>query len=148
VRERGEDAVRLGVYDVSFVDPPGTRPGEGSAPAGLRLQPPRYPMDQARAGVGATVTLLLRLDADGIPVEVGAERVWLIGTRVGGERQQRLHADALARAAENAARDWRFSAGEGGVVRVPVKFHPPGYVSDRWSQTHPIARELPAWIRT
>uniref|UniRef100_UPI002FE39062 energy transducer TonB n=1 Tax=Silanimonas lenta TaxID=265429 RepID=UPI002FE39062 len=85
--------------------------------AGRRLNPPRYPPQEARRCIGGEVLLRVTIDAQGNVLEVDVERT---------SRNRNLD-----RAAMDAARRWTFKAGlrngqpVGGAVLVPVNFNPP-----------------------
>ena len=84
---------------------------------GRRMNPPRYPPQEMRRGIGGTVVLLVTIDAQGNVLDISVER---------SSRNRNLD-----RAAIDAARKWRFNPGRrngaptGGVVRVPIDFVPP-----------------------
>ena len=80
------------------------------------MNPPRYPSQELRQGIGGMVMLLVTIDASGNVLDVKIEK---------SSRNRNLD-----RAAMDAARKWRFNPGlrngvkVGGDVRVPVNFTP------------------------
>ena len=78
------------------------------------MNPPKYPPAAARAGIQGTVVLVIDVDANGNVTNVSVEK---------SSRNRDLD-----RAAMDAARKWRFNAGQSGGqktagrVRVPVDF--------------------------
>ena len=84
--------------------------GRGVVPprpdSAFRNQPPAYPMEAARQHAQGTVTLLIRVSAQGRPQDV------VIATSSGAE--------SLDRAARNAVRRWRFTPAQ--VQGTPVPF--------------------------
>lgn len=78
------------------------------------MNPPKYPPAAARAGIQGTVILVIDVDANGNVTNVSVEK---------SSRNRDLD-----RAAMDAARKWRFNAGQAGGqktagrVRVPVDF--------------------------
>jgi protein TonB len=84
---------------------------------GRRLNPPRYPPQEARRCIGGEVMLRVTIDAAGTVLDVAVER---------SSRNRNLDRSAM-----DAARRWRFNAGlrngqaVGGAVLVPVNFTPP-----------------------
>ena len=92
-----------------------------------RLEPPRYPADEARKGVGAKVVLVLRIDRAG-HAEAGVEQTDL--RAVGKDGAMQKWRDDFERAALLAARHWTFEPPSAGrladapywYARVPVVF--------------------------
>jgi protein TonB len=84
---------------------------------GRRLNPPRYPPQEARRCIGGEVLLRVTIDATGAVLDVVVQRT---------SRNRNLD-----RSAQDAARRWRFNPGMhngvpvGGDVLVPVNFTPP-----------------------
>ncbi|PRH82590.1 hypothetical protein [Arenimonas caeni] len=129
-----------------FLDPEPADGAAGEDRAGL-LRPPVYPADAARAGVGAFVGMVVRLDADGLPEQVAMEKLAFSGV------EPRSHGRRLATQFEKAtlaaARSWRFPGYEAGqVLRVPVTYSPPRFPAQSagWVQVFPTVREVPAWV--
>ncbi|MBA2239420.1 MAG: energy transducer TonB, partial [Lysobacter sp.] len=99
--------------------PPAAATNIGSSvdPSSRALNPPKYPPQEARQGVGGTVILMISIDASGNVLNVEVEK---------SSRNRNLD-----RAAIDAARKWRFNPEtRNGVavasrVRVPVDFVPP-----------------------
>lgn len=94
----------------------------------LRLNPPSYPEDVARAGGHGDVLLLVQVGRDGKVMDVVAEQVNL--RVVAREPQMRLMRDKFARVSVAAARKWTFRVPTTGeqqneaswTLRVPVRF--------------------------
>lgn len=105
--------------------------------ASRQLNPPRYPSEEARAGITGTTILVVHVQASGVVSEVFVEKSSGNGN--------------LDKAAIDAARTWRFNPGSHlgkavpGRVRVPVTFSmgasPLPDMSlplPMWDETHPI----------
>ncbi len=139
-REKGSESAAFAIRHVWFMDPPGTAPA-ADAP---RLAQPSYPTNALKAGVGADVVLVLKLDAQGRVQSAATEKLDLLGV---APRQSHLSGlvAQFRRSAEKAAVGWTIPGQpEGVLVRVPVR-----YVTDRWaSGWAPTAMqvvELPEW---
>lgn len=139
-REKGSESAAFGIRHVWFMDPPGTTP----ASQGALLKPPSYPTNALKAGVGADVVLVLKLDAQGRVQSAATEKLDLLGV---APRQSQLSSLAaqFRRSAEKAAVNWTIPGQpEGGLVRVPVR-----YAADRWANgwapTTAQVVELPEW---
>jgi len=84
--------------------------------SGRAMNPPKYPSQELRDGVGGSVMLLVTIDANGTVLNVSVKK---------SSRNRNLD-----RAAMDAARRWRFNPGirngqkVGGDVLVPVNFTP------------------------
>jgi hypothetical protein len=170
VHRPGEVGSELRIHKVTFVDPPAapaeaagqvgklgqlSQAAQGGEAGGVyagqasRLRPPNFPSDMGQAGLGALVTLVMRIDEEGNVGDVATESVWLLGSgapRTGLPRTRAVN--NFVAASERAARDWTFPDHRGLVIRMPVKFHPPGASRPRWTPTVKVERELPAWART
>lgn len=96
--------------------PPAPSPDIGASVdiSSKNMNPPRYPPSAARSGIEGTVVLIIDVDASGNVTNVSVEK---------SSRNRDLD-----RAAMEAARKWRFNAGQSngqkvaGRVRVPVDF--------------------------
>lgn len=115
--------------DATPVDVPAPPPAPPAPPAplanfaasedisGRRLNPPRYPPQEARRCIGGEVVLRVSIDGKGQVLDVKVDK---------SSRNRNLD-----RAAMDAARRWRFNPGMengqpvGGDVLVPVNFTPP-----------------------
>jgi protein TonB len=86
-------------------------------PSAKSLNPPRYPPEESRRGIGGTVTLLLTYDISGIITDVSV-------SKSSGNRN-------LDRSAMQAARRWKVNPGTrngqkvAGQATVSVNFSPP-----------------------
>ena len=102
-----------------------------------QMNPPRYPSEEARAGITGTTVMVIHVDATGAVGEVLVEKS-------SGNAN-------LDKAATDAARTWRFHPGQqqgknvAGRVRVPVDFNmgPPPVLDmslplPAWDATHPL----------
>ncbi|MET0893306.1 MAG: energy transducer TonB [Pseudoxanthomonas sp.] len=111
--------------------------GAGLDVSSRDLNPPRYPSEEARAGISGTTVLIIDVDA------AGAVRAASVEKSSGNQN--------LDQAAIDAARTWRFNPGRrqgrpvAGRVRVPVEFDmgPPPTLDmslplPAWDATHPI----------
>jgi protein TonB len=84
---------------------------------GRAMNPPKYPSQELRDGIGGSVMLLVTIDATGAVLNVTVKK---------SSRNRNLD-----RAAMDAARKWRFNPGRsggqsvGGDVIVPVNFQNP-----------------------
>ena len=139
-REKDNDTATFAIRGVQFLDPP------GASQAGERptLAPPSYPTNALRAGVGADVMLLLKLDAQGRVQSATTEHLGLLGVVTRQSHQANFIAQ-FRRSAERIALEWTIPGQpDGQVVRVPVR-----YTTDRWATgwapTTLQAIELPEW---
>lgn len=137
-REKGDDMATFAIRGVQFLDPP------GAATEGPHLAPPSYPTNALKAGAGAEVMLLLKLDAQGRVQSAATEHLALLGVATRQAHQANLAAQ-FRRSAEKIAMDWTIPGQpEGQVVRVPVR-----YTTDRWAAgwapTSMQVVELPEW---
>lgn len=154
VRERTEDtAVTLEVRAVSFRDPPD--PGQveatgidalGAKAVGLRLPPPIFPGSPRRAGVGATLWLLVKVGADGRVEKMGLQAAELMSLETITPEWQDSHLQQFVAAAEKATRKWRLPAFAGVDVRVPMTFPLPGDDRRRWVPIVQVPVDVPAWV--
>jgi hypothetical protein len=94
------------------------------------MKPPRYPVNAARAGVGGTVYVLVKVGRDGRVEDAAAEQVNL--RVIASEHVMTRWRGVLAQAALEAARAWTYvpptrepAAASAWVVRVPIDFHAP-----------------------
>lgn len=123
----------------------------------VSLQPPKYPMDAARAGVRGTVYVLVRVGRDGSVEDAVAEQVNLkvIDTEAGMDRWRKT----LGNAAMRASSEWKFSpptrADEADapfwIVRVPVDFMLASDKFPRYGQWDPYVpgpRQSAPWLGT
>lgn len=139
-REKGNEMATFAIRGVQFLDPPGVAPESERS----FLAPPSYPARALRAGVGAEVMLLLKLDAQGRVQAATTEHLALLGP-VTRQSHQDSYAEQFRRSAERVALEWSVTGQpEGQVVRVPVR-----YTTDRWSRgwapTTLQAIDLPEW---
>lgn len=139
-RERGNDTATFAIRGVQFLDPPGATSESGRS----FLAAPSYPTNALRAGVGAEVMLLLKLDAQGRVQSATTEQLALLGV-FARQSHQANYAAQFRRSAERVALQWSITGQpDGQVVRVPVR-----YTTDRWSggwaptTVQPV--ELPEW---
>lgn len=142
VRDDAAKTAHFAIEQAWFPDPAQSR----ELPEGMKHFPV-YPTDAARNGVGAVVILVARVDAEGVPEEMGVEYLHLVGSNPGN------HAKHLGRqfvqATEAAARRWRIPGADArGLVRIPVKYTPPASSSPRagWEPVYPVPHQAPAWI--
>jgi hypothetical protein len=137
-REKGDDMATFAIRGVQFLDPP------GKATEWPRLAQPSYPSNALKAGAGAEVMLLLKLDAQGRVQSAATEQLALLGVATRQAHQANLAAQ-FRRSAEKIAMEWTIGGQpDGQVVRVPVR-----YTTDRWARgwaptaMQPV--ELPEW---
>lgn len=141
VRKSGAREATFGIRRVWFTDPP-TMAAESSAKP--KLDRPRYPSGPVRAGVGAKLELLVRLDGEGRVSDVATESMMLLGSAP-GTRKGKFSAN-FRDAAEKAARNWVIPGyEEGALVIVPVSFWPT-QKADSWQQVYPGVVDPPAWV--
>ncbi|GAB2488762.1 energy transducer TonB [Arenimonas alkanexedens] len=139
-RKKGDSVTQFGIRHVRFLEPAGT----ASTTSASRLVPPSYPSHALRAGAGAQVLLLVKLDAEGRPSQVTTEQLELLGVATRQAHQGYL-ASQFRRSAERVAERWSFHGHQAGdVVRVPVTYMAPG-MSDGWIPTVVQAVDLPEW---
>lgn len=138
----------LGITRASF----GSHEDE-DVPTAKRLPPPKYPTDLARAGIGGTVYLVLKLARDGSIADVMVEQVNLKAL-VDESLMQRMR-DQLARASLAGTRRWKFNPpakpddAPHWVVRVPVEFVAPDARLPRygeWSSYSPGPQSPVPWV--
>lgn len=93
-----------------------------------RVTPPRYPRSALRAGLGAKVLLVLKIDSDGNVEKVHAEQVSL-DHRVRSDGRAENWRERFAEASIEAAREWSYEPAAsidgkpvGGSIRVPVVY--------------------------
>lgn len=138
-REKGNPTATFGVRSVRFLDPPGTL----LYAQGSTLAPPAYPSNALRAGAGAEVMLLVKLDAQGRVQRVAAEQLALLGVATRQSHQAYLAAQ-FRRAAEKAVAQWTISGHpDGQLLRVPVRFSIGR--QEGWIPTAVQPVELPEW---
>lgn len=141
----GEDRYTLKVENVWFGEPERAHD----------MKPPRYPTVAARAGLGAKVVLVLKLDADGNVVDVLAEQTSL-DKRTRSEQVADKWRRVFEQASVAAAKKWKFTPGEtvngeavGSLVRVPVTFWVGGSPKDdsgRWKAYVPGPVNPIPWV--
>lgn len=140
-RDKGGESAAFGIRRVWFMDPPGTAPAAADAP---RLAQPLYPSSAGKAGIGAELMLVLKLDVQGRVQSAATEKIDLLGA---APRQSNLNSMAVQfrRSAERAAAGWLIPGqSEAGLVRVPVRYTM-GQRSSGWAQTTAQKVELPEW---
>ncbi len=119
------------------------------------LAPPRYPEQAGRAGLGAKVIMLLKLDADGNVVDTHAIQTSLSAT--GNERFARKWRLQFEKASAMAARRWKFNPAEkingtniDSTVRVPIVFSMGSYrgedTSADWRAFFPGPINPSSWL--
>jgi hypothetical protein len=139
LREVGADSATFGIRSVQFLDPPGTAPAD--AQPGLKA--PLYPANGLRAGAGADLVVLVKVDAQGQVLSAATETLELLGVASRQAHQKQLAAQFRLEA-ERTALAWVLPGLEAGsMARVPVRF-----TTDRmagWTSTVPQAVELPEW---
>lgn len=99
-------------------------------PDPVDLPPPAYPREALRNDIGAQVSMVLDVDADGSVRDVHVEQVSLSG---GPGKRADFYRERFADAVRKTALQWSYAMGEhvdGGPVagrfRVPVTFEPGG----------------------
>jgi hypothetical protein len=120
------------------------------------MTPPRYPRELARAGVGGTAYLIVKVGADGEVEDVIAEQVNL--RAVASDGQMSRMREQLARTSIATARKWRFTPPvepastdpAPWLLRVPVDFLAPGQTSPKygaWRAYVPGPRQANPWSK-
>jgi hypothetical protein len=138
-REEGSDAATFAIRRVQFLDPPDAAADPGEA----RLKPPPYPMNAYRAGAGADLVLVIKLDAQGKVLSAATETLELLGVGAKQPHQKNLAAQ-FSRVAERTAGSWIIPGQEpDAVVRVPVRFSTERMAG--WSPIAPQPLQLPEW---
>lgn len=146
-RQDGVDGLRLGFRNVSFYDPPGW---EGQ-PDDIRFEGkparPVFPEKAARAGIGASVQLMVKVGKDGAVAEAATQDVWLTGEKVGSDARRRGLVEQFAASSERAAARWRFAnAPEGKLLQVPVRYVFPDVDIRSWVRSRPEVVAVPQWV--
>jgi len=129
------------------------QPQESLSAAG-RMTPPSYPKNAARAGVGGTVYLVVKVGRDGRVADVVAEQVNMYV--ITNETAMQNWRDMLAKSAMRAARTWTFTPPTQGdyadephwSARVPVDFVMDGVKQAKegeWESYVPGPRALIPW---
>jgi hypothetical protein len=140
VRDPGVDGFRVAFESVHFRDLARNREDRAVSNA---LASPRFPFEGQQRGVGAKVTLLLRINDEGRVASVAATSVDLLGnisdSDAGGFASQ------FVQASEKITALWAFSKYKGRSVFVPIRFHPRGTSGERWIRTLRMPIEVPAW---
>lgn len=140
-------------------DTPASPDGSGGEALTIKHQsPPDYPQRVARARVGGTVYLVLRVNREGTVDEVAAEQVDL--TAQADDYDMKWWRTELANAAIRGVRHWTFNpptTGPGAaksswLAQVPIQFQMlrPGSMRPpedygRWHAYVPGPRSVPAW---
>ncbi len=118
-------------------------------------EPPRYPMDEMRRGVGGKVVLVIKVDPSGNVSDVVAEQTNL--TVAGRDGAMETWRKDLERAALSAARRWTFDPPTSGVaadmpwwdLRTSVTFIPFGSSAEpapgKWERYVPGPRREVPW---
>lgn len=129
-------------------DLPGECPA-GTAVRYVRRQPPDYPIEAVRAGVGGEVFLVIQVGRDGQVTQAAARQVNLYRLTDAPAYYRKM----LAEASLQAARKWHFSiptigqdaAKDHWIVQVPINYTVGGVPSDACGAI-PCARSRPyAW---
>jgi hypothetical protein len=100
--------------------------GESGEIRHIKASPPRYPGTALRSGIGGTVYLVARIDADGKVLDAAVEQVNL-GV-LASDSQMNGWRGVFAASALEAAKRWEFSpaakeaAGKARSVRVPISY--------------------------
>lgn len=141
VRQPGEQGVRIGFKEVTFID--ATDQGAADV-AARRVKPPRYPRRPADHGVGARVKLFVQTDDEGRVIRSAVEELLLLGGEVETNQVER-HVEAFREASEQAAAGWVIPDVKGGRAVVPVLYTPPGF-QGRWVRTRMAPVQAPAWV--
>jgi len=143
-RVKGAKEATLGVRRVWFMDPPSTKAGTPGASPVRHMPPPVYPQMATSQGIGAEVTLALRIGAEGSVAEVGTYSLALTGNVPSKASTRERYARSLRQSAERAARDWNLAGlEEGAVVLAPVRYSLRGVPT--WSLTVAVPTQAPAW---
>ena len=127
----------------------------GSEVESERMDPPKFPMAAARAGVAGTVYLVLKIGRDGKVQDMVAEQVNL--RIIDSENRMERYRKWLTDASMQGARDWQFTpptVGEAAdepfwSVRVPVDFLFHGatpHQTGKWLAYVPGPRQPAPWV--
>lgn len=120
-----KDTATIAVRSAVF---PGPKPGDDESVSTVSMKPPSYPVAAARAGVGSTVYLVLKIGRDGRVADLIVEQVNL--RTVASEKNMAKLRDLFADASLRAARRWTFKPPTAGdeaneefwLVRVPTDY--------------------------
>lgn len=146
-RQRGSDDLALGVSSARFVDPPSVQEAKPRQRSKDRLAQPRYPHDAAVLGIGADVTVLVRVGEQGRVEDAAVASLMLVGERAGEQGLQGRHAGLFSRSATDVAKRWTFAwASPGETLKVPIRYTPPGYSGRRWVRAFPVGVDAPSWV--
>lgn len=121
--ENGDFAFRLGGVNFAPIEEE-----EGTSVHSKKLTPPRYPVGAARAGIEATVYLIVKIGRDGRVEDAAAEQVNL--QYLGNENTMRIARELFTDSSIKAAKEWVFTPPVKGedaddaywTARVPVDF--------------------------
>lgn len=151
-----DDAYQVEIRHASFTT---YDPSDRRAVTSLRLSPPPYPAEAARAGVAGSVYLVLKVARDGSVADAAVEQVNL--RIVAAEGEMKKLRTLLGNSALAASRKWTFRPPSEGKdvaapfwsVRVPVNFSLGGQPNEgrpdsygRWISYIPGPRERAPWI--
>lgn len=145
LREPGGDGLTLAFRHVRFQEP---QPEEAirAVLERRKMGSTTYPASLARLGVGGTVWLSLRVDAEGRVADVASLAVELRTERADSPAAQRAQARELTRASERGARNWVLPDSAGTTVMVPIHFTMDSNRGERWARVHNVPIEPPAWV--
>lgn len=145
-RKRGTPGRALAVsraWLVEQTDGPEAGPRRESAPP---IAQPAYPRDAATMGIGADVVVLVRMGENGKVADAAVASLMLTGERAGVPRLRERQAAMFARSATEVAGRWRFPwAKAGEILKVPVRYTPPGFDGRRWVRAFPVGMAASDW---
>ncbi|ODS63906.1 MULTISPECIES: hypothetical protein [unclassified Arenimonas] len=138
-RQRGTEGLALAVSRARFSLQP-------AATEARPLAQPAYPPDAASQGIGADVTLMVRVGEGGKAEDAAVASLMLMGERAGAPASRERHAARFARSATEVAGRWQYPwAKAGETIEVNVRYTPPGFDGRRWVRAFPIGVDAPDW---
>ena len=118
----------------------------------LRMDPPKYPMDAMKRGVGATILVAVRVDAEGKVLDASAAQSQLYGS-AGNEKSESRFTTLLEKTSVDAAKRWTYlpadvAAGEAQetTLLVPIEYRLDGMaISEGWREGGSTVKPIP-WL--
>jgi len=135
----------VSMSDLKFYDLPA--PDASGKPA-APLRPPMFPYEPMRAGVGAEVTVVFKLDDDGRVLNSDVSKMDLLLASAIGHDLETRYAKDFRKATLAVAKDWAFPAnyrttcGKPCLLQVPVEYSLPDKF---WSGVRSIALPALPW---
>lgn len=137
---------RYGVADVLFLE---STSDDAVGLVTSDFRPPAFPLNMARAGLGALVTVLVEVNEDGRVVRAAVADADLYARQTTSSRAAAAQVERFAGATLAVVGDWVF--GDPGVIEegwalVPVNFALPGATPLHWTPVLPMRVSRHAWM--